>query len=855
MLAGLAHIVARHRWKVIGVWVALTLFGVFAGSQVSKRWFQSFSIPGYSGYETNQKTLELFGTGIRPPIVVVFHTSGDATQSTAIEAAMTRAAKAVPPWAPSPPPNPFAFQPRTSSYFSTHNLMYVSKDKHTTFEEIYPPGPATFSTRSGATDILAAAQKGLPAGITVNVTGHDPLEEASSHGGGGGNVFLEAVIGGLGAVVILLFVFGTLPAMLMPVAVAVAAILNTFTLVWALTYITDVSIIVQFLIALVGLGVAIDYALLMIFRFRDELREGQDVETALVETMTHAGRSVIVSGSTVAVGLVSMVILPLPFIRSIGLGGMLIPAVSVLAAITLMPAMLAVLGERINSYRVLPERFIDRGHPEDGAWGRWARFVLRRPWAVAAVGVAIVAVLVTIGVQLNPNEAQLKDFPGTGTAIAGRQMLADAGISPGVMKPFVTLVEETPSSGSSPDAIAREEQKVSGIAGAAVPPGPGWHHGIYTLVEAFPAIDGAAPGIQGVINRVNDTIKGQGATLGGQAPVDRDFVHAVYGNFPYVLAFVLIFTLLLLTRAFRSIVLPIKAAILNLVSLGAAFRDRRVHLPGGPRLVPLEHHGDAGDHGVDPTDDLRVPLRPLDGLRGVHAHAHAGGVRRDGLHRSGDRARPRAHGEARDERGAHPHVRVPRPLVGAGLRDQGVRDRPRGGDHLRRDGDSRAARPGADEAARQRELVPAALGAAGALHSTGAAAGGRSRVVLPTARTSRTKTTTARFGTHISAAARRSVDRTPIPASREPASSWPSGMRQIESRASIEATRASRSGRTSCCIAVSQSVFPTRIEAPKNRPAAMTATNGSGRTSASAGRAVSVQIPNAAATGWRGLIR
>ena len=104
------------------------------------------------------------------------------------------------------------------------------------------------------------------------------------------------MIGGIGALVILLFVFGTLPAVLMPLVVAVAAILNTFTLVWALTYITDVSIIVQFLIALVGLGVAIDYALLMIFRFRDELREGNDVESALVETMTHAGRSVIVSG-------------------------------------------------------------------------------------------------------------------------------------------------------------------------------------------------------------------------------------------------------------------------------------------------------------------------------------------------------------------------------------------------------------------------------------------------------------------------------------------------------------------------------------------------------------------------------
>ena len=109
-------------------------------------------------------------------------------------------------------------------------------------------------------------------------------------------------VGALGALVILLFVFGTLPAVLMPLVVAVAAILNTFTLVWGLTYITDVSIIVQFLIALVGLGVAIDYALLMIFRFREELAAGEDTETALAETMSHAGRSVIVSGSEVSSG-------------------------------------------------------------------------------------------------------------------------------------------------------------------------------------------------------------------------------------------------------------------------------------------------------------------------------------------------------------------------------------------------------------------------------------------------------------------------------------------------------------------------------------------------------------------------
>ena len=180
---------------------------------------------------------------------------------------------------------------------------------------------------------------------------------------------------------------------------------------------------------------------------------------------------------------------------------------------------------------------------------------------------AIVTVLVVLGIQLNPNEAQLKSFPGSGTAIAGRTMLADAGISPGVMKPFVTIVEH----GGNAQAVAARERQVSGIVGATAPPGPGWHRGQDTLVEAFPAIDGAAPGIQGVIDRVNDTLPGTGATLGGVPAVDRDFVHAVYGNFVYVLAFVLVLTLVLLTRAFRSIVLPIKAALLNLVSLGASF--------------------------------------------------------------------------------------------------------------------------------------------------------------------------------------------------------------------------------------------------------------------------------------------
>jgi putative drug exporter of the RND superfamily len=553
VLARLAHVMSRRRYAVIGIWIGLTIFGGYAAGQVSKRWYQSFSIPGKSAYEASQRTLKAFDVGVRPPNVVVFHSHGDITKSGAVKAAMARAAAA----------NPGSL---AASYFTTGNLAFVSQDRHTTFQTILPPGQAKFDTKSGAAETRAAALHGLPAGISVHVTGHDPLEEASTHGSGGGpSVLLEAMIGGLGALIILLFVFGTLPAVLMPIAVAVGAILNTFTLVWALTYVTNVSIIVQFLIALVGLGVSIDYALLMIFRFRDELREGRDVETALVETMTHAGRSVIVSGSTVAVGLLSMIVLPLPFIRSMGIGGMLIPAVSVIAAITLLPALLAVLGERINSVRVLPKRLVDQGHPEDGPWGRWAGFVTKRPLPVAIVGVAIVAVLAGLGTQINPNEAQLKNFPGSGDAIAGRSALAAAGISPGVMKPLNVLVEN----GGSAQAVAAKLQGVQGVAGAVAP--EGWQRGTDSLVMAFPSIDGAAPGIQGIIDRVNTSLDGTAGTLGGTAATDRDFVHALFGNFPYVLAFVVILTLILLTRAFRSVVLPVKAAILNLASMAAAF--------------------------------------------------------------------------------------------------------------------------------------------------------------------------------------------------------------------------------------------------------------------------------------------
>lgn len=570
--------IVRRRRIVIGFWILLTLFGAFSTDQVSRRWFESFSIPGYSAYEASQRTLQTFGTGEQAPLVAVFRSQGEVTEEAGIENAIAAAAKV----------NPGSL---VSSFWSTGSRAYVSGDGHTTFAEIYPPGKPGFTSTTHIADVRAQLKATTPDGVQVNLTGRDPLYEASTGGGGEGpSILTEAMIGGIGSLVILFFVFGTVPAVLMPIAIAAASILNTFTLVWALTYITDVSIIVQFLIALVGLGVAIDYALLMIFRFRDELRDGRDVESAVVETMTHAGRAVIVSGSTVAVGLLSMIVLPLPFIRSIGIGGMLIPAVSVLTAITLLPALLATLGTRINSLRLLPKRLVDRGHPEDGWWGRWARTVMRRPIPVALSGLAIVSVLVFYGVQLNPNEAQVKDFPGSGDAVTGRAALADAEISPGVMKPFVVLVED----GASRQPIVSELNQTPGVDAAVAP--PGWRKGSSSLIEAFPSADGAARETERTIERVKDRLEGTDAVLTGVAPVDRDFVTAVYSNFPYVLGFVVLLTFVLLARAFRSLLLPLKAVILNLVSLTAAF--------GIIVFIFQDGHGAEEIWGVNATDSI-----------------------------------------------------------------------------------------------------------------------------------------------------------------------------------------------------------------------------------------------------------
>jgi putative drug exporter of the RND superfamily len=603
-MEALARIVLRHRWPIVAVWFLLTAAGAFAAGKLADRWFESFSIPGFPAYEANQRAVDTFGSGEQPPLIAVLSAPDrEITAVEGLEQAIDAAVAVMPA------------QTRVGSWFDAQAPMYVSADGHTMIATIYPPGQATFSSFPPVQELRAALADAAPDGVTTHVTGRDAIFD-SQGGAEGPSVLVETLAGGLGAVVILLFVFGTLPAILIPILMAVASILTTFLCVYALTYLTDVSIIVQFLVALVGLGVSIDYALLMIFRFREELSHGAEVRDAIMTTMVHAGRSVVVSGSTVAIGLLSMLLLPLPFIRSIGLGGMLIPAIAVLASITLVPALLALMGHRVNRLRVLPKRLVATPDPTSGFWGRWAAVVYRRPGTVAAVGAAIVVLVLIPAFQMNPSDAEIRKQPANGDAQAGRVALTEAGFADGVYLPYVVLAENVPDA-AAVESAAAAVATTEGIVGATAP--TAWRSGSTALIEAFGADDANSRTARRVMSRLKtETLPGlaprdggQALTLGGVGPENRDFVSAVYGKFPYVLLFVLVLTFVLLARAFRSILLPLKAVILNLVSLGAAY--------GIVVFIFQQGHGSEAIWGIEATDAVIswIPLMIFAFLFGI----------------------------------------------------------------------------------------------------------------------------------------------------------------------------------------------------------------------------------------------
>jgi len=313
---------------------------------------------------------------------------------------------------------------------------------------------------------------------------------------------------------------------------------------------------------LIGLGVAIDYSLLVVSRWREERAHGAQGDEAVQRAMETAGRAVVFSGVTVAIGLLALVALPLPFLRSMGYGGMLIPVISVLVAITLLPVLLAKAGQRLDWPHVRSDDKASR------AWTRWAEAVARRRWLAAGAGVAVIAVLAVAATDLQLGSSDADTVAQSGDAKTALVALERAGIGEGALLPHEILVE----GGTGPERVAAALNAVDGLHGAVAPAAPDWRRGGTALVEAIPIADSGEHAGKDTLDAVRSAAHaaGPGVRVGGEPASNADFIDVVYGSFPLMIALIAVTTFILLARAFRSLLLPAKAIVLNVLSIAAA---------------------------------------------------------------------------------------------------------------------------------------------------------------------------------------------------------------------------------------------------------------------------------------------
>ncbi|MGH3301710.1 MAG: MMPL family transporter [Streptosporangiaceae bacterium] len=341
------------------------------------------------------------------------------------------------------------------------------------------------------------------------------------------------------------------------------SISTAYLVMLSLTYLTSINVVVQYLAGLIGLGVAIDYSLLLITRWREALAEGHDNQEAIKLAMATAGRAIVFSGLTVALGLITLIALPVPFIRSIGIGGMLVPLISVAVTLTIVPAMLAGIGRRMDWPRLRGESTPARG------WTAWARAVTRHRWVAACAALIVLGALAAAALGLHVGDASVNSLSQQGPAREGVVLLEKGGIPIGVLTPIEVYVPR----GTSPADVAGAVSRISGIRGVVAPRGAAWRRNGTAVVEILPASEGAsadgqhtAAEVRRAVGRVSPPMLISGTAVG-----IIDQVHALYGYFPFLLAGLALVTFVLLARAFRSLVLPLKAIVANLISVGAAY--------------------------------------------------------------------------------------------------------------------------------------------------------------------------------------------------------------------------------------------------------------------------------------------
>jgi RND superfamily putative drug exporter len=453
-----------------------------------------------------------------------------------------------------------------ATYWSTKSPAFVSKDQHSTYAVLTLAG-ATQEDRLDTFHSIASQVRSQADGLETKVGGEvavfDEVNTQTEH-----DIVKAESISTPIVLILLVLVFGGLVAAALPLFVGALAILGAFVLLRGLSAVTDVSIFSINIVTMIGLGLAIDYALFIVTRFREELAHGNDVETALTATMATAGRTVAFSGVTVGVAISSLMLFPVMFLKSMAYGGVAAVAIAMIAALTALPALLGVLGHRVNNLRILKVR---KASAEHGAWYRLAHSVMRRPvrYIVVLVPVLLVLGIPFLGAQLGGvdhrslpagatsrtvTETLQRDFPGAGGTDIYSAVRFDAapGDPAAALAPYVASLKQV----RNVDDVRLGGYK-NGVASVVT-------HTRFTGQELA-----ARDVVHGV--RAVPAPAGTQVQVGGETAAVIDLLDVLKQRAPYMAGFIVVVTFVLLFVAFGSFVLPLKALTMNVLSLSAAF--------------------------------------------------------------------------------------------------------------------------------------------------------------------------------------------------------------------------------------------------------------------------------------------
>ena len=552
----------RFRRSVVALWLVVAVAGFVAYEHLAPILTNQFTVPGTDSERVRVLLEKHFGERPDGSFQVVFRVrdSRDPELAAKLEPAVERAAASVPTGKPTP------------LIVASRHVVYADVLTRLGFSDAKRYTPRLLRVVGTPPGVERAYVTGAPA-IQHDL---DPIFQADLLKG-------EAIALPIAAAV-LVGVLGLSGAIAIPFAFAAATIFGTLGIVYGVAQLATTPTYATNLVQLIGLGIAVDYSLLVVYRFREELAAGDEVDDAVVRTMETAGRSVVFSGATVAIGLAMLIALPLPFMRMLGLAGFLIPLVSIVAALTLQPALLSLFGRRgVARRRILPTEPID---PEKGFWARLSRSIMRRPLLYLAVGAAILVSAATPAFWLALTPGSSFGIPRFPQSVRGFDVLR-AATGPGAVAPTVVLVDTGRSGGvHAQPVLAAVERLTAGLRADPEVARELWvpagrfvdATGRYTQVIALAKHDYGQPPAQSFARRLRSDLipaarfpPGAHVLAGGAPPQGVDFLDQAYKWFPALIAAVLVLTYVLLLRAFRSVLLPLKAVVLNLLSVGASY--------------------------------------------------------------------------------------------------------------------------------------------------------------------------------------------------------------------------------------------------------------------------------------------